>query len=454
LYIPSLIKDLNVFLYAQRKLDGPKGFLKPLKKLSYNLLNICNVSTLSLIIYHLNINNSIDYIFTDPPFGDNLMYSELNFLWESWLKVFTNNKSEAIINKTQGKALDDYKELMLKSFKEYYRVLKPNRWITVVFHNSKSAVWNAIQEAMTKAGFIIANVTILDKQQGSFKQVTSTGAVKNDLVINAYKPAKEFEERFLQNSGEGVEKDFIKMHLTNQPIEPTIERTEQMLYSRMLAYYVQRGYIIRYDSKSFYKMLRENFKEIDGLWFTHAQIADYMEFKKKMKLDNLHRDIQKYGSLMEKNLILDERSALIWLYEYLSEPKDYSAIYTAFTKVTNFIQEDNVPELKELLEKNFIKDGNKYRRPQSEKEKLTLLQKREKELLKEFEELLLEAKASKKKIRSCRKEALRYGFETCYKQGRFRDILTVAKKLDKKIIENSSDIKEFIEIAEIKIEGF
>ena len=84
------------------------------------------------------INNSIDYIFTDPPFGDNLMYSELNFIWEAWLKVTTNNKSEAIINKVQNKNLVEYQELMTKCFEEYYRVLKPNRWMTVEFHNSKT----------------------------------------------------------------------------------------------------------------------------------------------------------------------------------------------------------------------------------------------------------------------------------------------------------------------------
>jgi predicted RNA-binding Zn-ribbon protein involved in translation (DUF1610 family) len=45
---------------------------------------------------------TVDYIFTDPPFGSNLMYSELNFIWESWLKVWTNNESEAIENKAPG----------------------------------------------------------------------------------------------------------------------------------------------------------------------------------------------------------------------------------------------------------------------------------------------------------------------------------------------------------------
>jgi hypothetical protein len=45
----------------------------------------------------------LDYIFTDPPFGGNLMYSELNFLWEAWLKVFTNNKPEAIENRFRAR---------------------------------------------------------------------------------------------------------------------------------------------------------------------------------------------------------------------------------------------------------------------------------------------------------------------------------------------------------------
>ncbi|NLL19283.1 MAG: DNA methylase, partial [Clostridia bacterium] len=120
-------------------------------------------------------NSSIDYIFTDPPFGDNLMYSELNFLWEAWLKVFTNNQKEAIVNNAQNKGLSEYKELMTACFREMFRILKPNRWMTVVFHNSKASVWNAIQDAITKAGFVIAQVTVMDKQQGSFKQVTSAG---------------------------------------------------------------------------------------------------------------------------------------------------------------------------------------------------------------------------------------------------------------------------------------
>lgn len=92
--------------------------------------------------------NCVDYIFTDPPFGNNLIYSELNFISESWLGIYTNSKQESIVSTSQGKNVSDYKKLMERGFAEYYRVLKPNRWITVEFHNSQNSVWNAIQEAI------------------------------------------------------------------------------------------------------------------------------------------------------------------------------------------------------------------------------------------------------------------------------------------------------------------
>ena len=440
LYVSSLPVEKNLIESIK------KEKLNSLSNAFYLINNYNLVSTHSSSDYTMMSNDSIDYIFTDPPFGDNLMYSELNFLWEAWLKVFTNNESEAIINKSQGKSLDEYSDLMLKSFQECYRVLKPKRWITVVFHNSKSSVWNAIQEAMIKAGFVIANVSILDKQQGSFKQVTSAGAVKNDLVISAYKPPKGFENQFLENAGEGMEEDFIRMHLQNLAPTPNIERTEKMLYSKMLSYYLRHGYIIRYNSSDFYSMLKETFYEEDGYWFeSRDQLEKYLEYKKKMKLDGIVNS----ANGIEKLLVYDEKTSIVWLNNFLEEPKDYSTIYTSFTKVAN-ITDDDIPELRDILENNFIFENGKYRRPSTESEVSTVRQKREKELMRDFNKLYLDAKSSKKKIKNCRNEALIYGFQTLYQRGKFDDILTVAKKLDKKIIERNPEIRDYIEIAEIK----
>ena len=338
---------------------------------------------------------------------------------------------------------------MKKGFSEYYRLLKPNRWITVVFHNSKSEIWNTLQDAIVKAGFVIAQVSVLDKQHSSFKQITSPGAVKNDLVISAYKPKQFFDTKFLELAGQGLEEDFIKMHIAHLKPEPSIERTEQMLYSKLLAYYVQRSYTVKYDSATFYKLLRDNFVEEDGYWFNEKQLVNYHEYKMKTQLG----DIDEIRSGQMVLFIQDEKSSIIWLNTFLNEAKDFHTIHPAYIKIAN-IAGDNVPDIKELLDKNFILEDGKYRRPQSEEEKLSVTEKRERELQREFDALLLEAKGSKKKIKDCRKQAVIYGFEQCYKEKKFKDILAIASRLNKKIIENDSEITEFIEVAEMKEEGF
>jgi len=69
----------------------------------------------------------MDHIFTDPPFGDNINYSEMNYLWEAWLGAFTQTRDEAIINRVQRKTIDDYRELMTRALSEMHRVLKPKQ---------------------------------------------------------------------------------------------------------------------------------------------------------------------------------------------------------------------------------------------------------------------------------------------------------------------------------------
>ncbi|WP_323034151.1 DNA methyltransferase [Pararhodobacter sp.] len=190
----------------------------------------------------------MDYIFTDPPFGENIYYADLNFLVEAWHGVTTDAKPEAIIDRYKKKALPDYQHLMQRCFAEYQRVLKPGRWMTVVFSNSKAAVWNAIQVALQQAGFVVAEVTALDKVQGSYRQVTSTTAVKQDLVISAYKPNGGLEDRF-KHSGATVESvwDFVQTHLQqlsvikvkNGELEFIVERDPRRIYDRMVAWFVR-----------------------------------------------------------------------------------------------------------------------------------------------------------------------------------------------------------------------
>ena len=227
--------------------------------------------------------NSVDYVFTDPPFGENIYYADLNFLVESWHRVLTNATAEAIVDRFKKKGLPEYQRLMQRCFEEYQRVLKPGRWITVVFHNSRNAVWTAIQEAMLAAGFVVADVRTMDKQQGSYRQVTST-AVKQDLVISAYKPTDGLEERFTLTKGteEGVW-DFLRTHLGQLPVfvakegrvEVINERQPHLLFDRMVAFHVLRNVGVPLSVGEFLAGLSRRFPERDGMVFLLEQVAEY-----------------------------------------------------------------------------------------------------------------------------------------------------------------------------------
>ncbi len=295
--------------------------------------------------------DSIDHIFTDPPFGENIYYADLNFLVESWHRVITNAAPEAIVDKLKKKGLPEYQQLMQRCFEEYCRVLKPGRWMTVVFHNSRNAVWNAIQEAMQAAGFVVADVRTLDKQQGSYRQVTST-AVKQDLVISAYKPNGGLEDRFKLTAGteEGVW-DFCRTHLKQLPVfvskegqaEVIAERQNYLLFDRMVAFHVQRGVTVPLSAAEFYAGLVQRFSERDGMYFLPEQVAEYD--KKRMTV----REV-----LQLQLFVTDESSAIQWLKQQLiKKPQSFQELHPQFLKEIGGWQKHEKPlELSEMLEQN------------------------------------------------------------------------------------------------------
>lgn len=305
-------------------------------------------------------NDCCDYVFTDPPFGGNLMYSELNCLWEAWLKVFTNNQPEAIENKVQGKGLPEYQRLMTQCFQEYYRVLKPGRWMTVEFHNSKNSVWSAIQEALQTAGFVIADVRTLDKQKGSFNQVTQAGAVKQDIIISAYKPNGGLEERFKLEAGtEAGVWDFIRTHLKQLPVfvskggqaEVIAERQNYLLFDRMVAFHVQRGVTVPLSAAEFYAGLEQRFPVRDGMYFLPEQVAEYD--KKRMTVKEV---------LQLSLFVTDESSAIQWLKQQLTKkPQTFQELQPQFMRETQggWLKHEKTLELSELLEQNFLRYNGK-----------------------------------------------------------------------------------------------
>lgn len=506
LTISDIIQEKNVFEVLNRKMKKIYNLIPTLNdniKGKHSNINSCHSATCCKLIP----SNSIDYIFIDPPFGRNLMYSELNFINESWLRVFTNQKPEAIINKSQFKKLPEYRNLMQASFAEAFRILKPSRWVTVEFSNTKASIWNSIQSSLTEAGFVIANVSALDKQQGSFKAVTTPTAVKQDLVISAYKPSKQLELIFSGKSDrvEGLW-DFVDLHLKQLPVcklkggslEFVAERDPRILYDRMVAFYISHNTPVPLSSSEFQSLLEEKYPCRSGMVFLHEQVAEY---------DKVSAKVEKIEQL--EVFVEDEKSAINWLRAFLKDkPSSRQNIHPEFTQVllSSWKKFETQPELDVLLDQNFLKysgegdvpsqihgylstDYHGLRKLEKDDPKLKAKAKdrwyvpdpkkmvdveaqREKKLLAEFWGYAAQAgmirgqtqtsqaslplgdsakkKPKVKKLKEVRTDAVRAGFMECQRNNQGSVILAVAEILPANVIEEDEQLQMIYDMAEMR----
>lgn len=438
LYIPSQSRENNpLYFYSNKKKKMIHMYLALAKT------RCCVIQTQSSSDLTNVSSDSIDYLFTDPPFGSNLNYSELSFIWEAWLKVFTNQKPEAIINKVQGKGLTEYQSLMTRCFEEYYRVLKPGRWMTVVFHNSKNSVWNAIQESLQRSGFIVADVRTLDKQQSSFKQVTSTSAVKQDLVISAYKPKEQFRREFKDRAGtEETAWSFVNQYLENLPvvvikderIEIISERQAYLLFDRMVAYHIMNGLAVPVDAADFYRSLEDRYLKRDEMYFLSDQVNEYDTARIHYKAEPVQLEF----------VVSNEKSAIAWLTSQLQHRQTYAELQPKFMQETKSVDRyEHIPELSALLEENFLQDEEgKWFLPDVKKE-ADVIKLREKKLVREFEGYL----STKGKLKLFRTEAIRAGFARLWKDGNYQLIVETAERLPESIIQEDDKLLMYYDVS-------
>ncbi len=460
LYVPSLQIEKNAFDVIERKQKTfvTLGLSTSAREAMVTCQSHADLSNIP--------NNSVDYIFTDPPFGESLQYAELNFFHEAWLRVHTQLKEDCVLNYVHKKDLPFYQSRMIWAFTEAYRILKPGRWITVEFHNSQNSVWMAIQEALWRAGLTVADVRVLDKKQGTFNVVNRAGAVKQDLVISAYKPNGGLEKRFKLEAGteEGVW-DFIRTHLKQLPrfvskdgqAEVVAERQNYLLFDRMVAFHVQRGVTVPLSATEFYAGLIQRFSERDGMYFLPEQVAEYD--KKRLTV----REI-----LQLQLLVTDESSAIQWLKQQLTKkPQTFQELHPQFLKEIGGWQKYEKPlELSELLEQSFLRYDGKGEAPNQihsylstnfkelrnlpkddenlrakgkdrwyvpDPNKAGDLEKlREKSLLKEFEDYRT---SSQKRLKVFRLEAMRAGFKRAWQERNYATIITVASKISENILQ-------------------
>ncbi len=191
---------------------------------------------------------SVDYVFMDPPFGGNIPYAEINFINEAWLGRYTDRTEEAIVSANQEKTLVDYQELLTAALSEVHRILKPGGKATLVFHSASADVWNALQAAYTDGGLSVECAGVLGKTQGSFKQVTTTGAVRGDPVLLLSRSEARTKKRS-QNVWKVAQQLRQEASRDLDPDEQTVQR----LYSRLVTHYLTLHQQVPLDAESFYR---------------------------------------------------------------------------------------------------------------------------------------------------------------------------------------------------------
>lgn len=259
--VPYISNESNVFVTFARKARSIQDHLAT---------TATHYSGNCVVVQHSATNldylpdESVDMIFTDPPFGAYINYSEMNILWESWLQRFTDKSKEAIINRVQGKGVPEYGALIKQSMLEAFRVLRKGHWMLLVFMNNSSEVWGSLHRAIEEAGFCIVKADIFDKTHGTFKQFVSENTPGCDLVLHCLKPDSSLEVPLSHEMTKTLLSDFLEeMGAENLKVEFLhVDREDEIDVRRLYSAWVAKCMTQKQPMMDF-----PRFREAVSQWF-------------------------------------------------------------------------------------------------------------------------------------------------------------------------------------------
>ena len=333
-YIPPTFKEMHVWESFARKYGAIRRGIEALNASgpATNLL----VSTDSACAIPSIPANSVDYIFTDPPYAGNVQYAELNFLWEVWLGFDTGwHDQEIIVNEKRGKTDVDWTRMMRQAMNECYRVLKPGRWISLCYHDASAGTWQLTQDLMAETGFIAEHSDIalyIDTDQKSFNQLMADKVTRRDLVINFRKPCPGELTAQLTLFGDEDMATFaekgraiLSEALENHPGSPA-----DRLYDELVSRMVRKG---EFERHNFDELLHSVAEGVDGRWYLleTADLVDEAEgakeaaaaaslepFMEKCLTERPEESGVHYSDLFERYLLVQDKPRRL-LADFLPE---------------------------------------------------------------------------------------------------------------------------------------
>jgi DNA modification methylase len=297
-HLPPLAKERNVLGVVERI---AKKTINARKEITQRLRSVSLLISTESATNLKNIpNETIDYIFTDPPYSGNVQYGELNFLWEMWMGFEpTNHKAEVIVNPLRDKSEAEWGLMMHQSMQECFRVLKPGRWLSLCYHDTSEGTWQLIQDIMADVGFIsekLEKALYIDTGGRTYNQYTATKVTKRDLIINFRKPRPGEIISQLTLFGDEDMATFQQKarHILTKTLIDHPGLPLDRLYDELVSKMVRKG---EFERHNFDKILRSVAEEVNGRWYlleTADQVDDAESGKEESSAAHLQKFIAQY----------------------------------------------------------------------------------------------------------------------------------------------------------------
>lgn len=183
---PSKLDILERFdLRFQKVLAAKKEIGLAVKK---DLLSNIEVYKGTATNFHSIPDESVDYIYTDPPYGAKIPYLDLSIMWNAWLDLTVDNNDldqEVIEGGERNNSKKHYSDLLGQSIYEMFRVLKYDRWMSFVFAHKDPKFWHLIIDVAEKVGFEYAGAVKQSNAKTTYKKRQNPFTVlSGQLIIN------------------------------------------------------------------------------------------------------------------------------------------------------------------------------------------------------------------------------------------------------------------------------
>ncbi|PZU99953.1 MAG: DNA methylase [Pseudanabaena sp.] len=291
-------KDVDIMTYFQLRFDKITNAKREIEP-KINDRTISNSQVVQGTATDLSFikNESVDYIYTDPPYGKKIPYLDLSIMWNGWLDLPVTEEDyaqEAIEGGEHQKSKDEYNNLIAQSIKEMYRVLKFDRWMSFVFAHKDPEFWHLIIETAEKCGLEYAGAVKQGNGQTSFKKRQNPFTVlSGQLIINFRKVRKP---KYIMKAALGMNTGEIIIQTCEGIIAKNNGATLEQINDELIIKGLELGFL---------DLLKKEYSDLTPF------LLDTFDYDDKTELFTIRKD-QKFKTHVDLNLRVK-----YYLYSYL-----------------------------------------------------------------------------------------------------------------------------------------